>query len=68
MQITEAQVSWFGMTFGLTGFMLYMVFIVVQLARESKAGTFGTLMLLLVLCLGILGFAMKGLLHWLLTP
>ena len=44
---TEAQIAWFGMTFGLGAFMLYMLFIILQLARESKAGRFGTFVLLL---------------------
>ena len=44
------------MTVGIGGFMLYMVFIIVQLARQSKAGKFGTFVLLLVLGFGMLGF------------
>ncbi len=61
---TEEQVAWFGLTFGVSGFMLYMVFIVLQLARESKAGRFGTFVLLLVLGFGLLGFAAKGLIKY----
>ncbi|ASM77836.1 hypothetical protein VITFI_CDS2058 [Vitreoscilla filiformis] len=58
--ITEEQVAWFGMTVGVTAFMLYMVFIIIQLARESKAGKFGTFVLFLGLGVGLLGFAAKG--------
>ena len=54
---SEEQIAWFGLTFGVSAFMLYMVFIVLQLARESKAGKFGTFVLLLVLGFGLLGFA-----------
>ncbi|HMM85150.1 MAG: DUF2788 domain-containing protein [Gammaproteobacteria bacterium] len=61
---TEEQIAWFGLTFGVTAFMLYMVFIIVQLARESKAGRFGTFVLLLVLGFGMLGFAAKGLIKY----
>ncbi len=57
---SEEQIAWFGLTFGVSAFMLYMVFIIVQLARESKAGRFGTFVLLLVLGFGMLGFAAKG--------
>jgi hypothetical protein len=57
---SEEQIAWFGLTFGVGAFMLYMVFIVLQLARESKAGRFGTFILLLVLGLGLLGFVAKG--------
>ena len=61
---TEAQIAGFGLTFGVGAFMLYMVFIVLQLARESKAGRFGTFVLLLVLGFGLLGFAAKGLIKF----
>ncbi|RVT48468.1 DUF2788 domain-containing protein [Rubrivivax albus] len=64
---TEEQIAWFGLTFGVTAFMLYMVFIVLQLARESKAGKFGTFVLLLVLGFGLLGFAAKGLIKYFLA-
>jgi hypothetical protein len=61
---TEEQIAWFGLTFGVSAFMLYMVFIVLQLARESKAGKFGTFVLLLVLGFGLMGFAAKGLIKY----
>lgn len=61
---TEEQIAWFGLTFGVTAFMLYMVFIILQLARESKAGRFGTFVLLLGLGVGLLGFAAKGLIKF----
>ncbi|HJV96386.1 MAG TPA: DUF2788 domain-containing protein [Albitalea sp.] len=61
---TEEQIAQFGLTFGVSAFMLYMVFIIVQLARESKAGRFGTFVLLLGLGLGLVGFAAKGLIKF----
>jgi hypothetical protein len=61
---TEEQVSQFGLTVGVTAFMLYMVFIILQLARESKAGRFGTFVLLLGLGVGLIGFAAKGLIKF----
>jgi hypothetical protein len=60
----EEQVAWFGLTFGLSAFMLYMAFIIFQLARESKAGKFGTFVLFLVLGFGLLGFVAKGVIKW----
>ncbi len=60
----EEQVAWFGLTFGVSAFMLYMVFIILQLARESKAGSLGTFVLLLGLGFGLLGFAAKGLIKF----
>nr|WP_316639229.1 DUF2788 domain-containing protein [uncultured Roseateles sp.] len=61
---TEEQISWFGLSFGVTAFMLYMVFIIFQLARESKAGRFGTFVLFLGLGVGLIGFAAKGLIKF----
>lgn len=63
---TEQEVASFGLTFGIGAFMLYMVFIVAQLARDSKAGRFGTFVLFLVLTLGMLGFVAKMIIQWLL--
>lgn len=61
---TEEQITWFGMTFGVTAFMLYMLFIILQLAWESKAGKFGTFVMLLGLSVGMIGFAAKGLIKY----
>lgn len=61
---SEEQIAWFGLTFGVTAFMLYMVFIILQLARESRAGRFGTFVLLLGLGVGLIGFAAKGLIKF----
>jgi hypothetical protein len=61
---TEDQIAQFGLTFGVGAFMLYMVFIILQLARESKAGKFGTFVLLLGLGVGLVGFAAKGLIKF----
>lgn len=64
---TEEQIAQFGLTIGVGGFMLYMAFIIVQLARESKAGKFGTFVLFLVLGFGLLGFLAKNLIAWFLN-
>ena len=61
---TEEQITGFGLTFGVGAFMLYMLFIILQLARESKAGKFGTFVLLLGLGVGLVGFAAKGLIKY----
>ncbi|MBU0602540.1 MAG: DUF2788 domain-containing protein [Gammaproteobacteria bacterium] len=63
---TEEQFAQFGLTFGISAFMLYMVFILFQLARESKAGRFGTFVILLGLGLGMMGFVAKGIIKWVL--
>ncbi|MCU0762919.1 MAG: DUF2788 domain-containing protein [Hydrogenophaga sp.] len=61
---TEAQIAQFGLSFGVGAFILYMLFIVLNLARESKAGKFGTFILFLVLSFGMLGFLAKNLIQW----
>lgn len=61
---SEEQIAWFGLTFGVGAFMLYMLFIILQLARESKAGRFGTFVLLLGLGFGMVGFVAKGLIKF----
>lgn len=62
---TEEQFAGFGLTIGVGGFMLYMIFIIVQLAWESKAGKLGTFVLFLGLAFGMLGFVAKGIIQWL---
>ena len=64
---SEEQIAAFGLTFGVGAFMLYMVFIILQLARESKAGRFGTFVLLLGLGVGLIGFAAKGVIKFFLA-
>ena len=63
---TEAQIAQFGLTFGVGAFILYMLFIVLNLARESRAGRFGTFVLFMVLSFGMLGFLAKNLIKWVL--
>ena len=46
----------------LTGLILFMGFIVYDLSKKSKAGKFGTFILFGALCLGVLGFLIKGIL------
>lgn len=61
----EEQFARFGLTVGVGFFMLYMLFIVGQLAWASKAGKFGTFVIFLGLAFGMLGFVAKGLIQWL---
>lgn len=57
---SEEEIAQFGLTFGVGAFMLYMGFIIWQLARESKAGRFGTFVLFLALGFGLVGFIAKS--------
>jgi hypothetical protein len=56
---TESQIAEFGVTFGLGAFMLYMLFIIGELAYSSKAGKVGTFALFFVLAFGMVGFVAK---------
>jgi hypothetical protein len=64
---SEEQLAGFGLTFGVGGFILYMLFIIGQLAWESKAGKFGTFVLFLGLAFGMVGFVAKFIIQWALT-
>jgi hypothetical protein len=60
---TEAQISEFGVTYGLGGMMAYMLFIIGELAYSSKAGKVGTFALFFVLAFGIFGFIAKNIIE-----
>ena len=61
--LTEEQISEFGMTFGVGAFMLFMLFIIGEIAWKSKAGKAGTIGLFFVLSFGMLGFITKTILE-----
>lgn len=61
---TEEQVAHFGLTWGLTGFIVLMLFIIWRLARESRAGRLGTFVLFFVLAFGMLGFIAKSVMQF----
>ncbi len=63
---SEEQISEFALTYGLGAFVLFMLFIIWDLARKSKAGRLGTFILFFVLAFGILGFVAKQVIQWLL--
>lgn len=58
--LTEEQISDFGMTFGVAAFMLFMLFIIGEIAWKSKAGKMGTAVLFFVLAFGMVGFVAKA--------
>ena len=61
---SEEQIAQFGLTVGVGGFILYMMFIILQLARESKAGRFGTFVIFLGLGVGFIGYLAKIIIQW----
>lgn len=58
--LTIAEFEEISLTVCLTALIVYMVFIIGNLARESKAGKYGTLWMFLALGLGFVGFIAKG--------
>ncbi|RGE44985.1 DUF2788 domain-containing protein [Comamonas testosteroni] len=61
---TEEQLAHFFLTWGVGAFILFMVFIILQLARQSKAGKFGTFVIFLGLGVGFVGYVAKLVIQW----
>ena len=57
--MTVEQFEAIALNVGLTVMIGYMMFIIWQLSRESKAGKFGTFILFLALATGMVGFIAK---------
>ncbi len=57
--MTEEQFAEWGVTFGVGGLILLMIFIIWDLGKRSNAGTFGMMILFIGLGMGILGFVIK---------
>ena len=66
--MTIEQFEEWSLIIGLGGLILFMVFVVWSLGRESRAGKFGMLVLFLALALGLLGFVIKLVLVEMLQP
>jgi hypothetical protein len=64
--MTEERIAEIGLTFGVGGLIVFMLFIIWDLARESRAGRLGTFVLFFVLAFGVLGFVAKQVISWLL--
>jgi len=60
--MTEEQFASWSLVLGIGGLVLFMVFIMWDLARKSNAGKYGTFVLFLALGLGMLGFLVKTIL------
>lgn len=59
--------SW-SLILGIGGLIAFMLFIVWDLAKNSKAGRFGTFILFLALGLGLAGFLIKTILVEIINP
>ncbi len=54
-----AQFETLSLTVCITGLILFMCFIMWDLAKRSKAGRFGSIILFCALGIGLLGFVLK---------
>ena len=61
--LTEEQIADFGLTFGIGAFILFMLFIIGEIAWKSKAGKTGTFVLFFVLAFGMVGFVAKSIIQ-----
>ena len=57
--MTEPEFAALSLKVGLPALILYMVYIMYRLAKDSKAGRIGTFAIFLALGFGILGFVIK---------
>jgi hypothetical protein len=67
LAMDEATFTTLSVTILCGGLMMYMGFIIYNLAKESKAGKYGTIVLFFVLGFGMLGFIAKEILTKVLT-
>ncbi len=59
----EEQIADFSSTWGVGAFILFMLFIIGEIAWKSKAGKTGTFVLFFVLAFGMVGFIAKGIIQ-----
>ena len=60
---SEEQIADFFSTWGVGAFILFMLFIIGEIAWKSKAGKTGTFVLFFVLAFGMVGFIAKGIIQ-----
>jgi len=54
--------EYYSLIIGCTGLILYMLYIIYRMGRESKAGRYGFIVLFIALGLGFVGFIAKTIL------
>ena len=59
----EEQIADFFSTWGVGAFILFMLFIIGEIAWKSKAGKTGTFVLFFVLAFGMVGLIAKGIIQ-----
>lgn len=64
--LTMAEFDDWSLKFGLTGLILFMLFIIWNLGKESKAGRYGMMWMFIGLGVGFVGFVAKAIIQKLL--
>ncbi|MDY0071129.1 MAG: DUF2788 domain-containing protein [Thauera sp.] len=64
--LTMAEFDDLSLKFGLTGLILFMLFIIWNLGKESKAGRYGMMWMFIGLGVGFVGFVAKAVIQKLL--
>lgn len=64
MTVDDWMSDW-GVTLGVGALMVFMIFIVWDLARKHDAGRYGTFILYIALAMGIVGFLIKAAIQYL---
>jgi Na+/H+-dicarboxylate symporter len=62
--MTDEMVTKWGMQLGIPLVILFLMFIIWDLAKQSKAGRIGTFAMFLALSVGFLGYVIKVILQW----
>ncbi|GHT99917.1 hypothetical protein FACS1894154_07990 [Betaproteobacteria bacterium] len=62
--ITVAEFTEYSLKICFAGLILYMVFIIINLAKEAKADRYATIWMFIALGLGFIGFIAKALLQY----
>ena len=58
--MTIAQFEEISLTVGISSLVLYMIFILYKMAKESNAGVYGSAVIFMSLGLGLIGFTAKS--------
>ncbi len=61
--LSYEQFAEYSLNLGIGSLIFFMVFIMYRLARESRAGQFGTIMIFISLGLGLIGFMVKAIIQ-----
>ncbi|PTQ89540.1 DUF2788 domain-containing protein [Agitococcus lubricus] len=62
--MTDEMLTQLGMQLGIPALILFLMFIIWDLAKEAKAGKTGMIALFVALGVGMMGYVIKVILQW----